>query len=77
MSENSIFEQVNNQTDFISIEHEMLEKWAAEETFTNSYNNRNHWCYLRIGPDHASSCTIRLEFFPFTIGIRSQLDDIT
>ncbi|MBT7377215.1 MAG: class I tRNA ligase family protein, partial [Candidatus Marinimicrobia bacterium] len=49
MADKKIFDPVNNQVDFISLEHEMLDKWEAEKTFEKLVEkNRGNktWSFL-------------------------------
>ena len=49
MAHKKIFDPVNNQVDFVTLEHEMLEKWEAEKTFEKLVEkNRGNkpWSFL-------------------------------
>ena len=49
MTDKKIFDIVNNKVDFVSLEHEMLEKWEAEKTFEKLVEkNRGNkpWSFL-------------------------------
>ena len=49
MADKKIFDPVNNQVDFVTLEHEMLEKWEAEKTFEQLVEkNRGNkpWSFL-------------------------------
>jgi isoleucyl-tRNA synthetase len=49
MADKKIFDPVNNQVDFVTLEHEMLEKWEAEKTFEKLVEkNRGNepWSFL-------------------------------
>ena len=41
MSDKKIFDPVNSQVDFVSLEHEILEKWEKENTF-QTLVDKNH-----------------------------------
>ena len=49
MADKELFDSVNNQVDFVSLEHEMLEKWKTEKTFEKLVEkNRGNktWSFL-------------------------------